>query len=158
MSANKIDLSFDNFEQVEQRLQHLLDAGYRQQGNWNLAQTASHLNDWLIYPITGYPKPALPTRMVLGILKITSGRRLLKKTLASGFRSGGATLIETVYEKDALSDSAAVEQYRKSIDRFRCHNGNLKPSPLFGHMTPQDMLQLQLAHAGHHLSFLVPTS
>ena len=89
MSANKIELSFDNFEQVEQRLQHLLDAGYRQQGNWNLAQTASHLNDWLIYPITGYPKPALPTRMVLGILKITSGRRLLKKTLASGFRSGG---------------------------------------------------------------------
>ena len=156
MSSNQIELSFENFEQLETRLQHLLDAGYRQQGNWNLAQTASHLNDWLTYPITGYPKAALPIRILLGIIKITAGRRLLKKTLASGFRAGRPTLQETVYEEDALSDTVAVEQYRISIDRFRCHNGNLKPSPLFGHMTPQDMLHLQLAHAAHHLQFLAP--
>ena len=47
---------------------------------------------------------------------------------------------------------------RSAIERFKTHSGDVHPSPLFGAMTKETALQLQLKHAAHHLSFLVPKS
>ena len=154
MLASKPDLAFENFEQLENYLRQLLKRGYHQRGNWNLTQTALHLNDWINFPIDGYPRLPAWKRLPLWTYKVVAGRRQLRKILTSGFPPGGPTLACTTYPASQLDDESAVNRYLASIDRFRCHNQNYHASPLFGHMTPDEMQRLQLLHAAHHLALL----
>ena len=156
MSASTPALVFENFEQLENYLHQLLKQGYQQTGTWDLAQTALHLNDWITFPIDGYPRLPVWQRCPLWMFKVTAGRRQLRKILRSGFSSGGPTLGSTTYSAGRMDETEAVSRYLASVDRFRCHNQNYHASPLFGHMTPEEMQQLQLCHAAHHLTLLVP--
>ncbi|MCH2181844.1 MAG: DUF1569 domain-containing protein [Mariniblastus sp.] len=156
MSASKPDLVFESFEQLENYLHQLQRQGYRQTGDWNLAQSVLHLNDWITFPIDGYPRLPLWQRFPLWTYKLTTGRRQLRKILRSGIPPGIPTLASTTYTTGHLDEEEAVDLYLASIDRFRCHNQNYHASPVFGHMTPQEMRQLQLTHAAHHLSLLIP--
>ena len=156
MSASVPDLVFENFQQLEDYLHQLLKQGYQQTGTWDLAQTALHLTDWITFPIDGYPRLTVWQRFPLWVLKVTAGRRQLRKILRSGFPSGGPTLGSTIYSAGSMDDEKAVSRYLASVDRFHCHNQNYHASPVFGHMTPEEMQQLQLGHAAHHLTLLVP--
>ncbi len=156
MSSPVNQLEFTNFDQVGDYLHLLLSQGYQQSGTWNLSQTALHLNDWITFPILGYPKTTIPLRPLIWSFKIFFGRRQLRKILKTGFSPGIPTLATTVHSAEEHTDTQAVAQYLKSIDQFRCHNRNYKASPVFGHMTPENMLQLQLLHAAHHLALLKP--
>ena len=79
MSASVPDLVFENFQQLEDYLHQLLKQGYQQTGTWDLAQTALHLNDWITFPIDGYPRLPVWQRFPLWVLKVTAGRRQLRK-------------------------------------------------------------------------------
>ena len=52
--------------------------------------------------------------------------------------------------------AAAVAKLKETAERFEAHAGPVYPSPLFGAMTKDEALQLQLRHCEHHLSFLIP--
>ena len=65
-SVQTTRLQFENFEQVKKYLELLLNVGYKQKGNWNLAQPALHLNDWITFPMDGYPAPNLFVRVLHG--------------------------------------------------------------------------------------------
>lgn len=151
-------LEFQSLDDVEQDCRTLLAHGYRQTGKWNLAQTCRHLSDWLRFPMDGYPPAPFPVRVMMGMMRATIGRRQLKKILADGFKPGSPTMPSTVYACDSSEDAQAVETLAQTIDRFKCHNGAFHPSPLFGHLTPQEVLKLQLRHCEHHLRNLLPNS
>ena len=51
---------------------------------------------------------------------------------------------------------AAPEQFLETVDRFKVHDGPIVASPVFGELTPEEALKLQLQHCAHHLSFLTP--
>ena len=61
----------------------------------------------------------------------------------------------------STTDCYVVDDFAKLkevAERFKAHAGPIHPSPLFGAMTKDEALQLQLTHCAHHLSFLIPHS
>ena len=157
MAPEKRTLAFENLDEVLDDARTLLAEGYRTSGKWNLSQVCQHLDDWMRFPMDGYPTAPAPIRVMLWLMKSTVGRRQLRSILSSGFRNSTPTMPQTVHEADTLSDADAVDQLAATIERFKQHNGPLVESPVFGHTTPDEALKLQLRHCEHHLSFLSPT-
>ena len=157
MAIERRKLSFTTLDEVAADAGNLLAKGYDRAGNWDLAQVAGHVAEWLRFPVEGFPKPPIFIRPMLWLMKVTVGKKKLAKILAEGFTPGGHTMPQTV--PPAGGDAAeAVAKLRSAIERFKAHSGDVHPSPLFGAMTKETALQLQLKHAAHHLSFLVPKS
>ena len=158
MATEKPSLHFDNFDQVVDHCQNLLENGYTATGKWNLAQVCGHLANWMSYPMDGFPSASLLMRPMLWVMRITAGRSMLKKILAEGFQPGGPTMPVSVPGPSDIDESDAAVELAKTIDRFQAHNGAFNPSPVFGDMDRERLTQLQLRHCEHHLSFLRPKS
>jgi hypothetical protein len=147
-------LKFTRLGEAVADAQSLHAGGYERLGNWDLAQTCDHLTQWMIYPLDGYPKAPLPIRLMLAAMRVTIGRVIFRQVVKTGtMRPGSPTMPETVFEP-GRDESAAVERFRRAVERFESHAGPLHPSPLFGNLTRNDAMQLQLVHCAHHLSFL----
>jgi hypothetical protein len=150
------DLTFAVLDDIVKDAENLLAKGYERAGNWDLAQCCGHLAEWMRFPLDGYPKAPLPLRPVVWLVRVTLGKGMLRKILTTGtFSPGGQTLKETVPTPGG-DESAAVAKLRDVVERFKNHDGPFHPSPLFGQMTRDEWVKLNLAHTAHHLSFLVP--
>lgn len=155
MAVERRNLSFASLDDVVADAENLLARGYDRAGNWDLAQVAGHLAEWLRFPVEGFPKMPLVLRPVAWLIRTTSGRRMREKILAEGFPAGGRTVPSTVPAAGGDA-AAAVAKLRESGRRLKEHTGPVVPSPLFGAMTKDEAVRLQLKHCEHHLSFLVP--
>lgn len=153
--ATRRQLSFASLDDAVRDAEHLLAAGYEKAGNWDLAQCCDHLASWLTYPVGGFPKAALPIRMMLAVVRRTMGRRMLTGYLRDGMPAGKPTLPQSMAAPGG-DPAAALERLREAARRFQAHPGEYLPSPLFGRLTRDEALTVQLRHAAHHLSFLVP--
>ena len=154
MNEPRRKLSFTDLDQDTEDARRLLTAGYQSRGKWDLAQVCAHLNDWMCFPMDGYPPAPLPVRCILWMIKVTFGRRQLKTVLSDGFRDSLPTMPATVHAADENTDAEAVDQLAATIDRFKSFDGPFYASPIYGDLTPEQHLKLQLAHCAHHLSFL----
>jgi len=134
----------------------LLTKGYDRAGNWDLAQVCGHVANWMTYPVEGFPKSPAPIRAMLWLLKKTVGRAKFEKYLAEGMPAGKPTMPESVPTAGG-DHAAAVAKLKQAVEKFKAADG-VYPSPLFGPMTKDEATRLQLVHAAHHLSFLVPKS
>ena len=106
------------------------------------------------FPIEGFPKAAAD-RAMLWTMKKTVGPKKLKQYIAGGFPAGKPTAPQTVFQAGG-DPRTAVDELRKSVERMKSHTGAIIPSPFFGPMDKETCVRLQLVHAAHHLSFLVP--
>jgi hypothetical protein len=126
----------------------------RHTGNWELGQALGHVATWAEFPFVGYPpevRAPLPVRMILRTMRGT----ILNKGMMTGVKIGkipGGTL---GLEKIDCGTGA---------DRFRAAFGRLKSqcpttvNPVFGLLTHDQWIQLNLRHAELHLSFQIPHS
>ena len=150
-------LVFKSLDEIVGDAERLLNQGYRSTGNWNLAQVCGHCGNWMSYPMDGFPRPFFLIGMVLWLMKVTIGKRQLRKILSSGkMASGQPTMPASVPTPDAASDQAAVAKLGETIAKFKKHDQPWHPSPLFGDMDTETLTQLQLIHVAHHFSFLLP--
>jgi hypothetical protein len=156
MDGQRRNVAFGNLDEVAADVRNLLANGYSMRGDWNLAQVCGHLNDWMRFPMDGYPRAWAPIRAMLWLMKVTVGRKQLKRILAEGFRAKTPTMPQTVHAADAITDAAAVEQLLETVNRFKDFEGPLAVSPVFGELSPDEAMRLQLRHCAHHLSFLNP--
>jgi len=147
--------SFDTLDAAVRDAEHLLAAGYDRAGTWDLAQCLDHLAAWLTYPVSGFPTAPLPIRLMLAVVRRTLGRGMLTKYLRDGMPAGKPTMPQSVSPPGG-DPAAALERFKAAVGRFEAHGGDYLPSPLFGPLTRDEALRVQLAHAAHHLSFLVP--
>ncbi len=121
-------------------------------GNWTLGQALGHVAAWASYPYEGYPvTPPWFVRLLGPLLK----RRVFRGTLPRGYRlpgvPGGTLGI------DVLSTEAGLARFRHSLTRL----GDAPPkvrNPVFGWLTHDEWLTLNLRHAELHLGFFVPRS
>ncbi|MBO0700603.1 MAG: DUF1569 domain-containing protein, partial [Zavarzinella sp.] len=88
-------------------------------------------------------------------LRKTIGRGMYEKYVAAGMPAGKPTMPDSVPAPGG-DPAAAVARLREAAARFKAHAGPIVPSPLFGPLTKEEATRLQLVHAAHHLSFLVP--
>jgi hypothetical protein len=149
-------LDFRTWDDLVRDVETLHEHGYQRVGNWSLAQICGHLADWMSFPLDGSPPMAFPMRLVLWALRHTIGVRERRRRLATrSMPSGWKTLPSTVHPPSD-DEAAAVERLRHVVARFKTHTAPLHPSPLYGDMNREEWTQLQLIHAAHHLSFLIP--
>jgi hypothetical protein len=148
-------LSFVALDDVVRDAENLLAKGYDRAGNWDLAQVCSHLAAWMRFPMDGFPKVPLVLRPVVWLVRATVGKKMRAKVLAEGFSTGGRTMPQTVPAPGGDA-TASVAQLKEDAERLKAFTGPIHPSPLFGAMTKDEAVQLQLKHCEHHLSFLVP--
>ena len=149
---------FADLDAVEREVEHLLAVGYDKAGNWDLAQICGHLGKWLRFPMDGFPKAPAPIRAMLWLLRVTIGRKKLREYLTTGqMKTGTPTLKESVPAPKG-DEAAAVSLFKTTLGRAKTYTGVLQPSPLFGQLTREEWVKLNLVHAAHHLSFLVPKS
>ena len=71
-------------------------------------------------------------------------------------KEASPTMPSTVKEFNGCSVEDAIKGLEKAVGNFESHKGEYVPSPLFGQMTREQALELQLVHSAHHLSFLLP--
>jgi hypothetical protein len=150
-------LVFATLDDVLRDVEHLLAVGYDRVGQWDLAQVCFHLTEWMRFAVEGLPKPPFLIRIMLAVVRPTLGRRLLLRALRDGMPSGRPTFPQTVAAPNGDA-SAAIAQIRAAAESFRNHSGDYFPSPVFGPLTRDEALRLQLRHCELHLSYLVPKS
>jgi uncharacterized protein DUF1569 len=156
MTVARRPLVFNGLDDVVRDAESLLASGYEKAGNWDLAQVCNHLADWMGFPIDGFPKPPAPVRAMLWVMKKAIGRKKLLQYLADkSFPAGKPTMPQTVHSVGG-DPRAAVGGLKQNVERLKAYAGEIVPSPLFGPMTKDEAVGMQLVHAAHHLSFLIP--
>ena len=144
---------YADFDAMMADVNQLASRGYTQNGNWNLGQACSHVADWMLYPVDGFPVPPLPIRMIFFVMKpFIPGMK--RKILENGFKGGMPTAPDTVAKPDQYSDQQGVEKLQNAVDRLSAHEGELHASPLFGEMDKAIAVKVALLHAEHHLGYL----
>lgn len=155
--SQKRRLKFADFDQLLNEINSLQDRGYRSNGKWTLAQVCGHLADWMRFPVDGFPVPPIYMRPIFFFLKISMGDKMKRDILENGFKDGMPTAPETIPEADEMTDQQGIDVLDKTITRVMAYNGELLPSPLFGPMDKETLIQVTLLHAEHHLGFLEPS-
>ncbi|MBO0701108.1 MAG: DUF1569 domain-containing protein, partial [Zavarzinella sp.] len=74
MPVARRPLVFNTLDEIVRDAEALLAKGYDKAGNWDLAQVAGHVANWMTYPIDGFPKAPVPIRAMLWALRKTIGR------------------------------------------------------------------------------------
>ena len=115
-----------------------------------LAQVCDHLTYFMQGSLDGF------TFRVPWLLKVLFGRFMLRRILKQRRMKAGIPTPQKPPPPAGGDEAAAVAQFRQVVERFQAHQGELRPSPFFGHLTPQQWRDLHLIHCAHHLGFLAP--
>jgi hypothetical protein len=118
-------------------------------GNWTLGQALGHLAAWADYAYTGAPlKVPFFVRWFVRLQK----RKFLYGPMQAGVRiprvEGGTLAIERLSLDDGL------ERFRRAMQRLKTE-APTKPSSVFGRLSHDESIALNLRHAELHLSFFV---
>ena len=121
-------------------------------GNWTLGQALGHLAAWAQYSYTGAPlRPPLPIRLMLRLQK----NKFLTRPMPAGVRiprvPGGTLATDPMQLDDGLAKFCAA------MDRLKSE-APAKPNVIFGPLTHEQWIQLNLRHAELHLSFFRPSA
>jgi hypothetical protein len=145
-------LRFNTIDDALADVQTLADANNKASllclGNWTFGQNLGHVATWVDYCYDGIP------------MKIPFFVRWIARPLKNGFlnkpmrpgakipRVKGGTLA-----MDVVPTQAGVDHFNKSFTRL-AEEAPTKPHPIFGRMTHDEWIAMNLRHAELHLSFL----
>lgn len=149
-------LRFERLEDAVADAENLLEVGYHQTGNWDLAQCCRHLSVLMQYPIDGFPPFPLLSRPVMWLLRYTLAPRMLKKILNNERWPERIPTDKNSVPRDTGRDAEGVSELRDAVQRLLNHSGPWKASPLLGLLDKPTLSKLHRIHAAHHLGFLVP--
>jgi Protein of unknown function (DUF1569) len=152
--ADRRTLRFESIDQMMAEVDRLAEADragrLRQLGNWTLGQALGHLAAWMEYAYTGAPlKPPFFIKWMLRLQK----RKFLYGPMHAGVKIPGV-------EGGTLA--TAPLPLEEALGRFRSVAARLKteaptaPSPVFGRLTHEESVALNLRHAELHLGFFIP--
>ncbi|HEX8913829.1 MAG TPA: DUF1569 domain-containing protein [Humisphaera sp.] len=123
-------------------------------GNWSLGQALNHMATWAEFAFDGYPSNVRPP-WVLRTLLTTFRGLILNRGMTTGVKipgiEGGTLGIEPIPTEQALP------RFRAAMDRLRTETPP-NANPLFGRLTREQWVKLNLRHAELHLGFQVPTT
>jgi hypothetical protein len=152
-SSNRRQLRFESIEaalaDAERLAQAEREGRLKSCGNWTLGQALGHLGTWANFPFDGYPDslhPPLPVRIIARLLR----RKIIYGRMMAGMRIGklpGGTV-----GLDVLSTDEGLSRFRTAMQRLRDTPPTIH-NPVFGPLTHDQWIQLNLRHAELHLSF-----
>jgi hypothetical protein len=152
--AGRRTLRFHSIDEALADVERLVEADragrLKRLGNWTLGQALGHVATWAEYAFTGAPiKAPFFVRWIVGLRK----RKYLYESMPSGVRIPrveGGTL-----GTDPLTLEEGRERFRRAFGRLK-NEPPTAPSPVFGMLTHEEAIALNLRHTELHLSFFVP--
>jgi hypothetical protein len=149
-------LRFETVDDAIREAEHLAAAEREgrlaRSGNWSLGKTLGHLATWANFAHEGYPpevRPPLPIRLMIRLMR----GRILRDGMMPGMKIGrmpGGTL-----GLDELPTPEGLARYSTALRRLAA-SAPTGASPVFGRLTHEQWIQLNLRHAELHLGFQVP--
>jgi hypothetical protein len=152
--ADHRTLRFESLDQLMAEVERLAEAEragqLRRLGNWTLGQTVGHLASWAEYSYTGAPlKVPFYIQWFLRLRK----RKVLYGPMRAGVKiprvEGGTLATEPVPLDEALG------RMRRVMGRLTSE-APTAPNVIFGPLTHEEWVALNLRHAELHLGFLAP--
>ena len=152
MAIERRRLDFRSYDALLADVARLRDQGYDRAGNWQLPQILAHLARTMDVVVDRAAKPMpRPLRWV--------ARRLALPWVLKRRRMPTGVPIPPMVRDASPTPPApdvAAAALEAAIARARAHAGPTIGHPALGTIALDDWHQLQLIHAAHHLSFLVP--
>ena len=156
-SIDRRAIRFETSEDLRRDLCALEAAGLagtlRTSGNWTPAQIYNHLAAFVEFATDGYPHdfkpPPAPVRLVMRFFK----NKYLHRAMPAGLHIPGIRA-GTIGQDDG-PPGTAIARLRAALDKLD-RTAPRHPNHLFGRMTHQDWVRLNLRHCELHLSFLHP--
>lgn len=153
--SDRRTLRFTSARDVLADVQQLVAADHagtlRLTGNWTLGQNLNHLAAWINYSFDGFPMKA-PPFLIRVLLKLQK-RKFLNQSMPLGIKipgvPGGTLAIEVVPTEEGLRRYSAAWQRLEN-------NAPTQPNLIFGPMTHEEWIKLNLRHAELHLGFVHP--
>lgn len=120
-------------------------------GNWTLGQTLGHIAGWINFALDGYPPDLRPPWFVKLILRAMKSKFM--KGMPAGVR---IPKVEAgTKNTEVLSTAEGLARYKTAWQRLgQTHPPH--PNPIFGQMTHEEWITMNLRHAELHQSFFVP--
>jgi len=150
-------LRFETVDDAIREAERLADAERQGRltrvGNWSLGKTLGHLATWATFAHDGYPPevcPPLPIRLVIRLMR----GRILRGGMSPGMRIG--RIPEGTLGLDELPTEEGLNRYRTALRRLAA-SAPSGASPVFGKLTHDQWIQLNLRHAELHLGFQLPS-
>ena len=156
--AQRRALRFENFDDVIADVRQL-ELGYRQLGNWNLAQTSDHLARFMRFSLDGFPPGfRMPSPLAWMLRKVVVTPARLQKPMRPGLPTPEFLKPSPpAAEQDRRqAEHAAVGRFVEQCRRVKLHGGEFFPSPLLGRLRPVQWRLLHLRHCENHLGLMVP--
>ena len=121
-------------------------------GNWSLGRTLGHLATWANFAFEGYPPEVgapLPVRVIARALR----GRVLNKGMMAGVKIG--RLPEGTVGLEEMPADVGLERFTAALRRLAASPPTAE-NPVFGKLTHEQWIQLNLRHAELHLGHQVP--
>jgi hypothetical protein len=121
-------------------------------GNWSLGRTLGHLATWANFAFDGYPPEVcapLPVRVILKLVR----NRIIEQGMTPGVKVGrvpGGTV-----GTDELTPDEGLRRFRTAMERLRA-SAPTGVNPVFGRLTHEQWIKLNLRHAELHLGYQLP--
>lgn len=153
-SAQRRVLRFDSLDDLAAEVDRVIAAEAANQvtytGNWSLGQILGHLAAWMEFPYIGFPAERAPwlIRKIVGLSK----KRFLTRGLPPGVRFPGRP--EGTFATEPLDVPEGARRIRTALGRLKSGERPTHPSPVFGMLTLDEVVQLNLRHAELHLGFV----
>lgn len=145
--TGRATLHFEDFDQMLDHCEMLVNVGTKQLGNWSLGENLEHLSLIQNASLDGFPR-VMPWPLRV-LLSLSLKRFMLKK----GFPPSGRD-VKTI-NPDSVTAPVALENLRVATRRVKCEKQRAL-NPAFGKLTLEEWNQLYLRHAELHLSFSIP--
>ena len=151
-------LRFETIDDALAEANRLADAEragrLKQLGSWTLGQALGHLATWANFAFDGYPPQVRPPWLIRVILQLLLKNRIINKGMMPGMRirrvEAGTIGIEVLPTEEGL------QRYTAAMQRLRTSSPPPQ-NPIFGKMTHDQWIKINLRHAELHLGFLQPT-
>jgi hypothetical protein len=147
-------LRFESINEMMSEVERLVQAekaGRLQRiGNWTLGQALGHLAVWSEYAYTGSPlKPPFFIKVLLRLRK----QKFLYGPMRAGVKIPGVPGGTLATEPMPLNE--ALARLRRVMERLK-KEAPTAPNVIFGPLTHDESIALNLRHAELHLGFFVP--
>lgn len=155
-TAEHRGLHFDTIDQALAEAERLVAAEkagtLRATGNWTLGQILGHISTWIEFAFDGYPASVNPPWLVR-VLVSTRKKHYLKKGMPRGIRI--PKFPDGTLGTERISTEAGHARFKAAMARLAA-SAPPRPNPIFGTLSHDEWIRLNLCHAALHLSYLWP--
>lgn len=123
----------------------------RRLGNWSAGQNFHHIATWINYAYDGFPPSLRPPWVIKFILRTFMKSKFMKGPMPSGVKI--PKIPNGTLGTEEASTEAGAAEVRRAFERLQA-SCPTQESLIFGKLTHDEWIRINLRHAELHLGFL----